>query len=147
MRTLESLAPQEELLLTARHFDLINLAHCFMLYEVCNDRLIESVTMSNFVGWLNLKEPDPPICFKRGEKTRCCYFIKKVSECLTNKRFKDTWIEMMLDSIGITLAHYKAHTYEVGINEKNNRKLVEDLNYAIKQSAILCEDMDKFRDD
>lgn len=135
MRTKKTEIPQDEVLQTARRFDLLDCSLCFMLYHVRNDRLIEYTTMTNVVCWLNLRDPDPPIIVKSKEKTRCCYFFKAVSEHLVNRQFKDEWIRMMLKSVGISESHYKAHTYEVGIsNPTADKKLKADINEAIKRA-------------
>ena len=79
MRTKKVLLSEAEVLSVARHFDFLEHSLCCMLYKVCNDRLIEPTTMSNVIGWLNLKGANPPICIKSKQKTRCCYLFKEIS--------------------------------------------------------------------
>jgi len=127
---------QEKLLQTSKLIDLIDVALCFKLYDVCNDNLIESTTRSNFICWLNLKPTDPPICLLPREKTRFSYFVNVVAEHLIIKQFKPHWIDAMLKSCNVPRAHYDKHNYEVpcDLHVKKNQDLVEGIEHAIQEA-------------
>lgn len=127
---------EKEVLQTAKWFDFMETPLCIMFYNLCNGVNIESTTMSNFIDWMNLKNPNPPISVLPGEKTRCCYFIKQASEHLINKQFKDTWISMVLKKAGISESHYKSHNYEVGIDKSNEKDimLIKGIPEAVKKA-------------
>lgn len=144
MRTKKVLLSETEVLNVARHFDFLEHSLCCMLYKVCNDRLIEPTTMSNVIGWLNLKDANPPICIKSKQKTRCCYLFKEISNYIINKQYKDEWILLMLKSVGISEKHYNAHTYEVGATKlEEDLNLIADIKLAIKRAALYSENYAK----
>ena len=71
-----------------------------------------------------------------GEKTRCCYFIKVISDFLTNTQFRDKWIEMTLKSAGLSLALFHSHVYGAGLDDPEKyQNLQDDIIEAITKAS------------
>lgn len=131
--------PQDKIYQTAQYLDLIDVALCYMLFDVCNEKLIEATTMSNFINWMNMKPTMPEIKMRPREKTRCCYMLKVVMEHILIKEFKNQWLDTMLASLGISRSFCDKHSYEVACDTHidRNEDLVEDLKDAFKKAEQL----------
>lgn len=115
------MSANEETLRTAAYIDLVDVGLCFLLYKLCNGKLIEPTSQINFVNWMNLRPTNPPIKFRSREKTRCCYMIKQISDHLLASMYKQVWIETMLESLCISLDHYNKHSQDVTNDSKRLR--------------------------
>ena len=60
MRTKKPTMTDDEILQTVQHYDLVDTALCYTLYDVCNGNLLSETTMLNFMCWLNLRPTTPP---------------------------------------------------------------------------------------
>ncbi len=122
---------------TAKQIDFVEFFLCFKLYDLCNDKLIAGTTRSNFIGWLNLRIPDPPIKLLPREKTRFSYFIKVIADHLVIKQYKNDWIDAMLKSCDVPRSHYEKHNFEVTCNKQveKNKELIDGLEAAFIEAA------------
>lgn len=141
MRVRKTSITEEDILTTAKRFDLMPATLCIMLYHLCNGNNIEPTTMSNFINWLNLKDTNPQVSPLLGEKTRCCYLFREVSEHIINKQYKEQWISMMLKRTGISMSHFKSHTYEVGLDKSNEKDmmLIKGIPEAVEKAKCYSE--------
>jgi hypothetical protein len=124
---------QEEFYQHANNFDYIDSLLCNCLFDVCNDRMIESTTRVNFINWLNFKPSRPTISLLPGEKRRFFHFVKEIAEYVSDKRYRKEWINAMLESCNINYENYDKHASDVsGCNSSTTKN--EAFNKALKDA-------------
>ncbi|GJQ07819.1 hypothetical protein CAPN010_19770 [Capnocytophaga cynodegmi] len=102
-----------------------DMAKSSAIYEICNGDVFEDVSETNFYSAINLQVSDI-LRLKKGEKTRACYFIYRLSESLDAEK-KAYWRNIILHNLGIKETYYKSKYKECAL-EVPSRKSEEFVN-------------------
>lgn len=115
---------------TSGCIDIVDLALCLFIHEVCNDCQFECVSGSDFAYFMNLKPTGRAVAVRPKENLRVCYMVFSVSQTIRPRERGRLWAEEFLKRCGISKSYYEKHRSDVcaqGATKENQdfRKLID----------------------
>lgn len=121
---------------TARMMDIVDILSCYYIYNVCNGKLWEPITCTDFIAILNMKQTGTAIKVRYREKSRVCYLLFKLSKKLAFPLLEKDWLKAMLEAFDISPTYYRSHYSDVKAYApgKDNEKFEEKLKEALSDA-------------
>ena len=98
---------------TSEWIDIVDLALCLFIHEVCNDYQFEYLSGSDFACFLNLKPTERAVTVRPKENLRVCYMVFSVSQTIKPRERGRLWAEEFLKRCGISKSYYDKHRSDV----------------------------------
>lgn len=117
---------------TLKHKEIIDFNICAPLYRLCNDRLFDHLSCSDFICFFNLKYyGGEPIKIKQRKKQHVLYLIAMIEEYLkrNHKEYADIWVDSFLKQLQIKKLEYKKYRYNIDncLEDASNKTFVDEI--------------------
>lgn len=124
---------------TSGCIDIVDLALCLFIHEVCNDCQFEHVSGSDFAYFMNLKLTGRAVAVRPKENLRVCYMVLSVSQTVRPRERGKQWAEDFLQRCGISKSYYDKHRNDVCAQgaTRENREYRKSIDRAIEKARQL----------
>lgn len=124
---------------TSGCIDIVDLALCLFIHEVCNDCQFEHVSGSDFAYFMNLKLTGRAVAVRPKENLRVCYMVFSVSQTIRPRERGKLWAEEFLKRCGISKSYYDKHRGDVcgKGTTKENRNFRESIDKVVESAKRL----------
>lgn len=121
---------------TSGCIDIVDLALCLFIHEVCNDCQFEHVSGSDFAYFMNLKLTGRAVAVRPKENLRVCYMVLSVSQTVKPRERGRQWAEDFLQRCGISKSYYDKHRNDVCAQgaTRENREYRKSIDRAIEKN-------------
>lgn len=117
---------------TLKNKEIIDLNICAPLYGLCNDKLFNHLSCSDFVCFFNLKYYGEPVKIKHRKKQHVLYLIAIIEEFIKRNQpsYADVWVDCFLDQLQLKKEDYKKYRYNIDhcLGSASNKAFVDAIN-------------------